>query len=82
MLVALATCTIGLNLRPLWGSPETRCWIAPIASDDAPILAHHANPVRLKFREWHRLGLGSRTITQLFAIMETSSKGREAGLTE
>jgi len=48
--------------------------IANIASDDALILAHHANPARLNFREWHRFGLGLRTITQLFAIVKRAAR--------
>ncbi len=48
--------------------------IANIASDDALILAHHANPAGLNFREWHRFGLGLRTITQLFAIVKRAAR--------
>jgi hypothetical protein len=36
--------------------------IANIASDDALILAHHANPAGLNFREWHRFGLQWRSV--------------------
>jgi hypothetical protein len=36
--------------------------IANIASDDALILAHHASPAGLNFREWHRFGLGFTTV--------------------